>query len=81
MRNDSYSSFPVEKIRDEATKLFEDVIEDFGNIKPIIDRFELWKYGFSDTYKQAFVHLCLPKLVLPFARVQLLNWNPLEVNM
>ncbi|XP_028411233.1 PAX3- and PAX7-binding protein 1-like [Dendronephthya gigantea] len=66
-----------EKISDESKKIFEDVLEDFGNIKSIITRFQQWKYGFSETYKQAFVHLCLPKLVLPFVKIELLDWNPL----
>ena len=69
----------AEKITDESTKIFEDVLEDFGNIKSIIARFQQWKYGFSETYKQAFVHLCLPKLVLPFVKIELLDWNPLMV--
>ena len=72
--------FP-EKILDEATKIFEDVLEDFGSIKSITARFQQWKFGFPETYKQAFVHLCLPKLVLPFIKIELLDWNPLMVGL
>jgi hypothetical protein len=71
--------FFAENILDEARKIFADVLEDFVNIKTIIARFQQWKYGFPDTYKQAFVHLCLPKLILPFVKIELLNWNPLVV--
>ena len=67
------------KIVKESESVFEDVVEDFTSIKQIVNRFEQWKFAFSDSYKEAFLGLCLPKLFTPFIKLQLLDWNPLEV--
>ena len=63
----------------EAENIFEDVVNDFTSIHEIMSRFEQWKYGFHDSYKEAYLGLCLPKLFAPFIKLELLNWNPLEV--
>lgn len=67
------------KILTEVDSLFEDVINDFTSIPEIRSRFEQWKFGFNETYKEAYLGLCLPKLFTPFIKLQLLNWNPLEL--
>lgn len=67
------------KLLKEASMLFEDVVEDFSSLKEIKSRFEQWKFAFNESYKQAFLGLCLPKLFTPFIKLELLNWNPLEV--
>ena len=59
--------------------LFEDVVGDFSSVKEILSRFELWKFGFSESYQDAYMGLCLPKLLAPFIKLELLQWNPLEV--
>lgn len=68
------------KLLKEASMLFEDVVEDFSSLKEIKCRFEQWKFAFNESYKQAFLGLCLPKLFTPFIKLELLNWNPLEVD-
>lgn len=59
--------------------MFEDVMEDFHEFHHIKARFEDWKRKQRDSYEEAFIGLCLPKLFTPLVRLYLINWNPLEV--
>ena len=59
--------------------MFGEVVEDFSQVVHIKTRLEEWKFGFPDSYSQAHVPLYLPQLLAPFARLELLQWNPLEV--
>lgn len=61
--------------------MFEDVHNEFCSLEIIKERFEKWKSTDSASYSQAFVGLCLPKLFAPFVRLQMLDWNPLEVRV
>ncbi|XP_025097837.1 PAX3- and PAX7-binding protein 1-like isoform X2 [Pomacea canaliculata] len=67
-----------ENITTIAEKLFEDALEDFSEMDLIRKRFEEWKLQFGDTYREAYISLCIPKLVTPFVKLQLVTWNPLE---
>jgi len=42
-------------------------------------RFDQWKKDYPDSYSEAFIGLCLPKLFTPFVKLELVCWNPLEV--
>ncbi|XP_070568099.1 PAX3- and PAX7-binding protein 1-like [Ptychodera flava] len=70
----------TERITESAANLFEDVIEEFSSFRGIKPHFERWKYHFSETYTEAYISLCLPKLFSPFVRLQLIGWNPLDEN-
>uniref|UniRef100_A0A8C3U413 GCF C-terminal domain-containing protein n=1 Tax=Catharus ustulatus TaxID=91951 RepID=A0A8C3U413_CATUS len=37
-----------------------------------------WKEKFPDSYCDAYISFCLPKLLNPLIRVHLISWNPLE---
>lgn len=56
-------------------------MEDFSSIDSIKSRFEEWKNKHEDCYRNAYISLCLPKLFAPFIRLQLLDWNPFEVQL
>ncbi|XP_056419831.1 intron Large complex component GCFC2 [Hyla sarda] len=58
--------------------LFEDVHEDFCQIKNILGKFHEWRERFPETYHNAYISLCIPKLLRPLVRAQLIGWNPLE---
>uniref|UniRef100_A0A8D2ZWI1 GCF C-terminal domain-containing protein n=1 Tax=Scophthalmus maximus TaxID=52904 RepID=A0A8D2ZWI1_SCOMX len=58
--------------------LFSDVQDDFCDVKKILSRFEEWRGSFSETYHSAYISLCLPKLLNPIIRHQILTWNPLK---
>ena len=71
---------PTEQLSMQAAAVFEDVVEEFWNLSLIKQRFEEWKFGVPESYEQVYVPLFLPKLFGPFVRLQLLQWNPLEVS-
>ncbi|KAK1171822.1 GC-rich sequence DNA-binding factor 2-like [Acipenser oxyrinchus oxyrinchus] len=62
----------------ESRKIFDDVHEDFHNIKDILSKFDQWRGRFADSYYDAYIGLCLPKLLGPLICYQLIDWNPLK---
>ncbi|KAG7482388.1 GC-rich sequence DNA-binding factor 2-like [Solea senegalensis] len=58
--------------------VFSDVQNDFCDVKKILSRFEEWRRSYSESYHSAYISLCLPKLLNPIIRHQLLAWNPLK---
>ncbi|XP_077198686.1 PAX3- and PAX7-binding protein 1 [Paroedura picta] len=69
-----------DRILKESSKVFEDVLENFYSIDCIKFQFEAWRSKYLSSYKDAYIGLCLPKLLNPLIRLQLLTWNPLEDN-
>ncbi|XP_005297406.2 intron Large complex component GCFC2 isoform X1 [Chrysemys picta bellii] len=61
-----------------SKKICEDVHADFCNIGNILLKFHQWRQKFPDSYYDAYISLCLPKLLSPLIRIQLIGWNPLE---
>lgn len=68
-----------ELILDDARHVFEDVTEHFSNVASLKQKFERWKQDFGESYEQAYIPLCLVKLLVPFVRLQMVAWNPIEV--
>ncbi|XP_034515326.1 GC-rich sequence DNA-binding factor 2 isoform X2 [Ailuropoda melanoleuca] len=66
-------------ISQDRKKIFEDVHDDFCNIQHILLKFQQWREKYPDSYYEAFISLCIPKLLNPLIRVQLIDWNPLKV--
>ena len=71
----------LEQLSASGKEVFADVVEDFHKLSLIKQRFEEWKFGFPESYQQAYISLCIPKLFAPLVRLQLLDWNPLEVSL
>ncbi|XP_069661768.1 intron Large complex component GCFC2 isoform X3 [Haliaeetus albicilla] len=67
-----------DNLLEDSRKVFEDVHADFCDIRKILLKFQEWKEKFPDSYCDAYISFCLPKLLNPLIRVQLINWNPLE---
>uniref|UniRef100_A0A8C7BRZ2 GC-rich sequence DNA-binding factor 2 n=1 Tax=Neovison vison TaxID=452646 RepID=A0A8C7BRZ2_NEOVI len=65
-------------ISQDHKKIFEDVHDDFCNIQHILLKFQQWREKYPDSYYEAFISLCIPKLLNPLIRVQLIDWNPLK---
>ncbi|XP_076990808.1 intron Large complex component GCFC2 isoform X2 [Tamandua tetradactyla] len=61
-------------------KIFEDVHDDFCNIRNILLKFQQWREKFPDSYYEAFISFCIPKLLNPLIRIQLIDWNPLKLD-
>jgi GC-rich sequence DNA-binding factor len=69
----------TDQMERDAIILLEDVVEDFSALPKVMKRFEAWKKFDIDSYKEAYVHLALPKVFSPLIRLNLISWNPLEV--
>uniref|UniRef100_M3YAJ2 GC-rich sequence DNA-binding factor 2 n=1 Tax=Mustela putorius furo TaxID=9669 RepID=M3YAJ2_MUSPF len=67
-----------DNISQDHKKIFEDVHDDFCNIQHILLKFQQWREKYPDSYYEAFISLCIPKLLNPLIRVQLIDWNPLK---
>lgn len=65
-------------ITSQKENIFSDVIDNFSRIFLVMMYFREWKYNFSQSYNQAYISLCLPKLLAPYVSLQLLSWNPLS---
>lgn len=70
--------FITDSIMGLRERLFEDVVEDFSEVDFVREKFEDWKTKYGETYREAYIGLCLPKLFNPFIRLYLLDWNPLK---
>ncbi|XP_045579226.1 intron Large complex component GCFC2 isoform X1 [Salmo salar] len=66
------------EILSRSQDVFCDVQEDFWEVKKVLSRFNEWRVAFSESYHSAYISLCLPKLLNPLIRHQLLGWNPLQ---
>ncbi|XP_067310661.1 GC-rich sequence DNA-binding factor 2 [Pseudorasbora parva] len=62
----------------KAQEVFADVQTEFWDVKKILSRFDEWRVSFQDSYSNAYIDLCLPKLLAPLIRHQLIGWNPLQ---
>nr|CDS26552.1 GC rich sequence DNA binding factor 1 [Hymenolepis microstoma] len=67
-------------IKKDAGYLFDDVVEEYCTISSILQRFDEWRNRVVSSYAQAYIPMCLPLLLAPLVRVQMLSWNPLEAN-
>ncbi|KAG7465651.1 hypothetical protein MATL_G00155760 [Megalops atlanticus] len=69
-----------DEILRRAEDIFVDVQESFSDVGKILSRFEEWRSQFSESYHNAYISLCLPKLLAPLLRHQLVGWNPLKAD-
>ncbi|KAJ8248535.1 hypothetical protein GJAV_G00243050 [Gymnothorax javanicus] len=69
-----------DEILKKAEDIFADVHEDFSDVKNILSKFDGWRSSLQETYENAYISLCLPKLLAPFVRHQLIGWNPLQTD-
>ncbi|VUZ42840.1 unnamed protein product [Hymenolepis diminuta] len=67
-------------IKKDAEHLFDDVVEEYCTISSILQHFGEWRNQMVTSYAQAYIPMCLPQLLAPLIRVQMLSWNPLEAN-
>ncbi|KAL1455900.1 hypothetical protein WDU94_000665, partial [Cyamophila willieti] len=66
-----------ETIESDARIVFEDVNEEFSLVERVVAKFARWKKFEPDQYGDAYVSLCLSKILGPFVRFKILFWNPL----
>ncbi|OQV16038.1 PAX3- and PAX7-binding protein 1 [Hypsibius exemplaris] len=61
-----------------AAAVFDDTVSDFKSLPSILKRFVQWRTDCSHSYSDAWIALCIPKLVAPLIRFKLLGWNPIK---
>lgn len=61
-----------------TSHIFADARDDFCRVDRILDRFVDWLTVDPTSYEEAYIALCIPKLVSPFVLLELLDWNPLR---
>jgi GC-rich sequence DNA-binding factor len=66
----------IAQIRNEAALVFDDVADEYCELSLILQRLDEWKQKDINTYKEAFVHLSLPKIVGLFVRWHMVIWSP-----
>lgn len=59
--------------------MFLDVEDEFCTLRGILAKFEDWKRTDVESYTDAYVSLCIPKIISPIVRLQLVMWNPAMV--
>ncbi|XP_066907774.1 PAX3- and PAX7-binding protein 1 isoform X2 [Halyomorpha halys] len=67
-----------EVLEQDARHVFEDVLDEFATVRGILQQFESWRRQDLDAYVEAYVSICLPKLLGPILRLKLLFWNPIS---
>jgi len=70
----------ADTIESDARLVFSDVVDEFCSIRGVASRFESWRNTDADAYREAYVNLCLPKVLGPLVRLRMLMWNPLQVS-
>lgn len=66
-------------VLEKASNLFIDTVDEFCNLSKIISRFIDWHTVHQSSYDDAYISLCLTKIIAPFIRLELLDWIPLQV--
>ena len=57
-----------------------DIVDEFSTLDGVCERMSDWKRINPASYQDAFAPICLPKIVSPLVRLQLLLWNPLIIS-
>ncbi|XP_055909009.1 PAX3- and PAX7-binding protein 1 isoform X2 [Eupeodes corollae] len=68
----------IDQLQVEVDNLFADAGDDFCKPEFVLSKFNVWRKTDMDSYKDAFVSLCLPKVMAPFVRTETVIWNPLS---
>uniref|UniRef100_T1P7K3 GC-rich sequence DNA-binding factor-like protein n=1 Tax=Musca domestica TaxID=7370 RepID=T1P7K3_MUSDO len=67
----------LEELIKEGVEVMDDVTDDFCKPFIILSKFHAWRQTDMSSYKDAFVSLCLPKILGPLIRLEMLTWSPL----
>ncbi|RVE52073.1 hypothetical protein evm_003351 [Chilo suppressalis] len=67
----------TEAIRAASAELFADTLPAWRNLRGVCGQLAQWRRRSPAMYADAYVADCLPKLLGPYVRHQLILWNPL----
>ncbi len=65
-------------IEEKAAACMDDVDEEVRSLECLKIKLETWKQRFRNQYDQCFVSLAIPKLLAPFAKLELVGWDVLQ---
>lgn len=68
----------LQQVLDDSEAVFDDTTAEFCDIRLVLVRFSEWKKNDLAAYKDAYVNVCLAKIVGPLIRAKLLTWSPFE---
>ena len=68
----------AEQVLAAADDVFADTAAEFCAVKQLVGRFSEWRATHPPSYRDAFLPSCLPTILSPLVRLQLLRWWPLE---
>ena len=68
----------AEQVLAAADDVFADTAAEFCAVKQLVGRFSEWRATHPPSYRDAFLPSCLPTILAPLVRLQLLRWWPLE---
>lgn len=68
----------LQQVVEESQNIFSDTTDEFCDIRLVLSRFNEWKRRDLTAYKDAYVSVCLPKIVGPLIRMRMLTWNPFD---
>ncbi|EFN87798.1 GC-rich sequence DNA-binding factor-like protein [Harpegnathos saltator] len=66
-----------DEIDNDCKDIFSDVLDEYCTVRGIISKLESWRETDMDAYTEAYVSLCIPKMISPIIRLQLVTWNPI----
>ncbi len=61
--------------------MFDDVNDEYSQVGAILDRFARWMLVDRQSYEDAFIALCVPKLIAPLVHTLLIGQCPLWVRV
>ncbi|KAL4623887.1 GC-rich sequence DNA-binding factor 2 isoform X2 [Arapaima gigas] len=67
-------------IMKRSQDIFADVQDKFSSVKKILSKLNEWRVLYSESYYNAYIGLCVPKLLSLYIRHQLIGWNPLKAD-
>ena len=66
----------VASILEGASDLLSDAAPEFSEVYAVRRRFMRWQAAHPASYKDTYIELCLPTLLAPLVRLELLRWRP-----
>ena len=65
------------EISKESADIFEDVIDDYCNLRNILANFEAFRKSYPELFFGAMIDECLVDIIVHFVKWNLLSWNPI----
>jgi GC-rich sequence DNA-binding factor len=69
----------LDSVLEQAKTVLIDTADEFCKVEHIVNHFADWCTADEKSFEDAYISLCIPKLISPFIRLDLLGWDPLRV--